>query len=61
MSRMGWERIEDQEELDKEDIGLRGRLIFLRLFILAVLGLLLYRVWWIQTIRGQDLQAQAEE
>lgn len=61
MSRMGWERIEDQEELDKEDIGLRGRLIFLRLFILAVLGLLLYRVWWIQQIRGQDLQAQAEE
>ncbi len=61
MSRMGWERIEDQEELDKEDIGLRGRLIFLRLFIIAVLGLLLYRVWWIQQIRGQELQAQAED
>lgn len=61
MSRMGWERVEDQEELEKEDLGLRGRLIFLRLFIVAVLGLLLYRVWWIQQTRGQDLQAQAED
>ncbi|MCB9420897.1 MAG: penicillin-binding protein 2 [Ardenticatenaceae bacterium] len=61
MSRMGWERIEDQEELEKEDLGMRGRLIFLRLFIVAVLGLLLYRVWWIQQTLGQDLQAQAEE
>jgi penicillin-binding protein 2 len=60
MSRVGWERVEDQEELEKEDLGLRGRLIFLRLLIIAVLSLLLYRVWWIQQIRGQDLQAQAE-
>lgn len=61
MSRMGWERVEDQEELEKEDLGLRGRLIFLRLFIIAVLGMLVYRVWWIQQSRGQDLQALAEE
>ena len=61
MSRMGWERIEDQEELQREDVGLSGRLFFLRLFIITVLGLLLYRVWWIQQNRGQELQARAEE
>lgn len=61
MSRIGWERVEDQEELEKEDLGLRGRLIFMRLLIIAVLGLLLYRVWWIQQIRGEELQAQAED
>lgn len=61
MSRMGWERVEEQEELEREDIGLRGRLFFLRLFIIAILGLLIYRVWWIQQTRGQELQFQAEE
>ncbi len=61
MSRMGWERIEDQEELEREDMGLSGRLFFLRLVIITTLGLLLYRVWWIQQNRGQELQAQAEE
>ncbi|MCP4424071.1 MAG: penicillin-binding protein 2 [Chloroflexi bacterium] len=61
MSRMGWERIEEQEELQREDVGLSGRLFFLRLFIIAILGLLLYRIWWIQQTRGQDLQALAEE
>ncbi|MEJ2747437.1 MAG: penicillin-binding protein 2 [Anaerolineae bacterium] len=61
MSRIGWERVEDQEELEREDLGLRGRLIFLRLLIIVVLGLLLYRVWWLQQVLGSNLQAQAEE
>ncbi|MCB8977367.1 MAG: hypothetical protein H6657_08115 [Ardenticatenaceae bacterium] len=61
MSRMGWDRVEDQEELQKEDFGLRGRLFFFRLAVVAVLGLLLYRVYWIQQNQGSDLQAQAQE
>ena len=61
MSRMGWERIEDQEELAKEDVGLSGRLFFLRLVIITILGLLLYRAWWVQQTRGQDLQGRAED
>ncbi len=61
MSRMGWERVEEQEELQKEDVGLSGRLFFLRLFILTILGLLVYRIWWIQQTRGLDLQASAED
>lgn len=61
MSRMGWDRVEDQEELQKEDFGLRGRLFFFRLAVVAVLGLLIYRVYWIQQNQGSDLLAQAQE
>lgn len=61
MSRMGWDRVEDQEELEKEDFGLRGRLFFFRLAVVAVLGLLLYRVYWIQQNQGSELEALAQE
>ncbi|MBK8904224.1 MAG: hypothetical protein IPM53_23800 [Anaerolineaceae bacterium] len=61
MSRMGWDRVEDQEELEKEDFGLRGRLFFFRLAVVAVLGLLVYRVYWIQQNQGGELQALAQE
>ncbi|WP_420628968.1 penicillin-binding protein 2 [Candidatus Leptofilum sp.] len=61
MSRMGWERVEDVEELEKEDFGLRGRLFFFRLVVVAILGLLLYRVYWIQQNSGDQLQALAQE
>ncbi len=60
MSRMGWERVEEIEELESEDIGLRGRLYFLRAFMLIILVLLLYRVYWLQKNRGDDLQALAQ-
>ena len=61
MSRMGWERIEEQELQEREDPGLRGRLYFFRIFIVIVLTLLLYRVYWLQQTRGVNLQTQAED
>ena len=61
MSRIGWERVEDLEEVEQEDVGLRGRLYFLRVFIFVIFGLLLYRVYWLQRTRGPELQAQAQE
>ncbi len=61
MSRMGWERVEDLEELEKEDFGIRGRLFFFRIAVIAILGLLLYRVYWIQQIEGSSLEALAQE
>lgn len=60
MSRIGWEREEDQES-PMEDFGLRGRLFFLRLFILIIFGLLLYRVYWLQQTKGDDLRTLAQE
>ncbi|MCI0394444.1 MAG: penicillin-binding protein 2 [Chloroflexi bacterium] len=60
MSRVGWERIEEQEQ-PEEDSGIRGRLYFLRLLVVAALGLLIYRVYWLQQTRGQEFQTLAED
>lgn len=60
MSRMGWGHFEEREP-EAEDLALRGRLYFLRIVMLCILGLLLARVWWLQQSRGPDLQAQAED
>ncbi len=61
MSRMGWERIEDLEQQEQEDPGLSGRLYFLRLVFIVILGLLLYRVFYLQQTAGEDLLAQADD
>lgn len=60
MSRMGWERI-DEQELKMDDGGVSGRLTFFRFLMVIVFGLLLYRVYWLQQTRGEELQAQAQE
>lgn len=61
MSRIGWERIEDLELKEEEDVGLRSRIIFLRVLFMVILFLLIYRVWWIQQTRGVDLETLATE
>ena len=60
MSQAGWKRPEELE-VDELDVGLRGRLYFLRLLMLIILALLLYRVYWLQQTRGDTLQVQAED
>ena len=60
MSRMGWDRIEDQE-VATEDAGVRGRLILLRVFIILIFGLLIYRIYWIQQTKGDELQTLAQD
>ena len=61
MSHIGWERIEELELKEEEDVGIRNRLRFLRILFVIVLGLLLYRVWWIQQTRGPELATLASE
>ncbi len=61
MSRIGWERIEELELREEEDIGLRNRILFLRILILVALVFLVYRVWWIQQTRGPELSALATD
>lgn len=60
MSQIGWERPEDVDN-SPADAGLRGRIYFLRIFFLVILGGLLYRVVWLQQTQGPDLQAQAQD
>lgn len=61
MSRMGWERIEEIEEQENEDIGISGRLYFLRVVMILILGALLFRVYYLQQTKGNDLQALAQD
>ncbi len=61
MSRMGWDRVEDQEVAREEDVGVRGRLILLRVFIVVIFGLLLYRIYWVQQTKGEELQTLAKD
>ncbi len=61
MSRIGWERVEDIEAEQEETPGTYGRLAFLRLVFIIILALLIYRVWWIQQMRGPELQSLASE
>jgi penicillin-binding protein 2 len=60
MSRIGWERVEE-EEVPEGDRGIRGRLLFLRGVIIIVFVLLLYRVFWLQYNQGEELQTLAED
>lgn len=61
MSRMGWERPEDLAEQAQydQDVGLRERIYFLRLLIVVVLGILLFRVIWLQQVQGRPLTERA--
>ncbi len=63
MSRMGWERPEDREEQQtyEAETELRGRMFFLRLSVVLILGILLGRVIYLQQWRGDDFQAAAIE
>ena len=63
MSRMGWERPEDREEQQtyESETELRGRMFFLRLAVVLILGGLLGRVIYLQQWRGADLQTAAIE
>ncbi|MCA9973516.1 MAG: penicillin-binding protein 2 [Anaerolineales bacterium] len=61
MSRMGWERIEELELQESEDPGLRSRLYFLRILVLVIFGLLLYRVYWLQQDTEGTLLEQAAD
>lgn len=60
MSRIGWERVEDIEA-PEDDTGIRGRLILLRIIIIVAMVVLVYRVYWLQQTRGDELQTLAEE
>ncbi len=61
MSRMGWERPEDLEEQAQydRDNSLRERIYFLRLLVVAVIGILLFRVIWLQQVQGRAFSERA--
>ncbi len=62
MSQIGWEVPEDRAEQKsyEDETELRGRLFFLRLAVVSVLGFLLTYVVWIQQTQGDVLTDEAQ-
>ena len=61
MSRIGWEYPEEQESDYDQDRGLRERVFFLRLFIIGIFAILLFRVYQLQQLQQDDWRAQSTE
>ncbi|MEZ4515453.1 MAG: hypothetical protein R3C44_00970 [Chloroflexota bacterium] len=63
MSSVGWKPPDEAEnESEAQEIpGLRARVAFMRVVIAILLALLVYRVYWLQQTKGEELQALATE
>ena len=63
MSSIGWKPPDETEsESEIHEIpGLRARVAFMRVVIAVLLALLVYRVYWLQETKGEELQALATE
>lgn len=51
----------DPEEFQAADSALRGRIYFFRLLIVLAISGLLYRVYWLQQIQGNQFISQAQD
>jgi penicillin-binding protein 2 len=60
VSASGWERPDEIEPLEV-DAGFRARLLLFRAVVAVALAVLLYRVYWLQRNRGEELQVQAQQ
>ncbi len=60
MSLMGWDVTPPKDD-NIEDPGLRGRVLFLRLIIIAILVALLGRIVWLQQTQGAQYQELAAD
>lgn len=60
MSLKGWD-VQPPKNGDTEDPGLRGRLLFMRLAVIAVLAILVGRIVWLQQTQGSQFQELAAD
>ncbi|MCL4804441.1 MAG: penicillin-binding protein 2 [Anaerolineae bacterium] len=61
MSSMGWIPPEERDPEIQQIPGVGARLMFMRVVIVIVLALLVYRVYWLQQNRGTNLTLRASE
>lgn len=59
MSSIGWKTPEERDPEIQQIPGIRGRLFFMRAVVVIVLSLLVYRVYWLQQNKGEDLSLRA--
>ncbi|MCA9866981.1 MAG: penicillin-binding protein 2 [Anaerolineales bacterium] len=61
MSSIGWKPPEERDPEIQQIPGIGARLLFMRVVIVLVLSLLVYRVYWLQQTKGPDLVERASQ
>ena len=61
MSSIGWKPPEERDPEIQQIPGIGGRLLFMRVIVVLVLSLLVYRVYWLQQTKGPGLAERATE
>jgi len=61
MSSIGWKPPEERDPEVQQIPGIGGRLLFMRVVIVIVLSLLVYRVYWLQATKGSELVTRAKQ
>ena len=59
MSSIGWKPPEERDPEVQQIPGVGGRLLFMRVVVVIVLSLLVYRVYWLQVNKGPGLAERA--
>ena len=59
MSSIGWKPPEERDPEVQQIPGVGGRLLFMRVVVVIVLSLLVYRVYWLQVNKGPGLVERA--
>ena len=59
MSSIGWKPPEERDPEVQQIPGVGGRLLFMRVVVVIVLSLLVYRVYWLQANKGPGLAERA--
>lgn len=61
MSSIGWKPPEERDPEIQQIPGIGGRLMFMRVVVILVISLLVYRVYWLQQNKGPGLAERASE
>jgi cell division protein FtsI/penicillin-binding protein 2 len=61
MSSIGWKPPEERDPEIQQIPGIGGRLLFMRVVVIIVLSLLVYRVYFLQATKGPGLAERATE
>ena len=61
MSSIGWKPPDERDPEIQQIPGIGGRLLFMRVIVVLVLTLLVYRVYWLQQTAGEELATRATD
>ena len=61
MSSIGWKPPEERDPEIQQIVGIGARIMFMRVVVVIILSLLVYRVYALQQTKGEELALRAED